>query len=465
MQPDNELLRQYAKTRSEEAFAELVKRHVHLVYSAALRQVNGDSHLAHDVAQSVFTDLGLKSQSLARRESLTGWLYTSTYFAANKMMRTESRRREREETFMRELAHEPAVDADWEKLRPILDAAMHDLKESEREAVLLRYFENRPYAEVGAKLGVNENTARMRVDRALEKLRGLLAKRAITTAAAVASVISANAIQVAPPALAVTLTHTSLAAVGAGTSFALFKFMTLTQIKMALSAIVVAGAATTIVLQHQTRQQLHNENDSLRGQIAQLETENEDASNRFAAADNSKSLSSGQLAELLKLRAEVTALRGQTNQLAQLRDENRQMREAFTKLAEERQHADEPQTEEQKFTQLEMNTAKQSVLGMILYASDHGEQFPTNFDQAASYFKASDIQSNLNRFEIVYQGSLSNLANPSRAIVVREIQPWPHNGTWLRTYGFADGHAQLFSSPTTNFDGYEQAHSPILVNQ
>src|SRR5436309_955782 len=100
MQPDNELLRQYGSAQSEDAFTELVKRHVNLVYSAALRQVGGDAHLAHDVAQSVFTDLARKATSLCRRESLTGWLYTSAHFAANKMVRTETRRRQREEQFM-----------------------------------------------------------------------------------------------------------------------------------------------------------------------------------------------------------------------------------------------------------------------------------------------------------------------------------------------------------------------------
>src|SRR5450631_3870126 len=96
MTPDPDLLRQFAQTNSEAAFAELVKRHVNLVYSAALRQVNGDAHSANDVAQMVFTDLARKADSLAHRESLTGWLYTSAHFAATKMVRGENRRRDRE---------------------------------------------------------------------------------------------------------------------------------------------------------------------------------------------------------------------------------------------------------------------------------------------------------------------------------------------------------------------------------
>src|ERR1700761_5685031 len=104
MTPDCELLREFARTNSEDAFAELVKRHVNLVYSAALRQVNGDAHLAQDVTQSVFSDLARKAAWLSRRQSLSGWLYTSAHFAAAKVIRAETRRRNREETFMREPA-------------------------------------------------------------------------------------------------------------------------------------------------------------------------------------------------------------------------------------------------------------------------------------------------------------------------------------------------------------------------
>jgi hypothetical protein len=120
MTPDSELLGRYARTRSEDAFAELVRRHVSLVYSAALRQVNGDAHLGQDVAQTVFTDLARKAGSLARRESLAGWLYTSAHYAAAKIARTEDRRRDREDKFMREPIHETAPGSDWEKIRPAL---------------------------------------------------------------------------------------------------------------------------------------------------------------------------------------------------------------------------------------------------------------------------------------------------------------------------------------------------------
>jgi RNA polymerase sigma factor (sigma-70 family) len=275
MTPDSELLSRYARTHSEDAFAELVGRHVNLVYSAALRQVNGDAHLAQDVAQTVFTDLARKAVSLSRRDSLTGWLYTSAHFAAAKIARTEDRRRDREEKFMREPIHETAPEADWEKLQPALDDAMHELKEADREAVLLRYFENRAFAEIGEKFGLNENTARMRVERALEKLRAIFAKRGITTATTLASVISANAVQLAPANLAATLASTSLAGAGTGTTFTLLKLMTATKLKLGISVLAIAGATTALVVQHQVQIKLREENQSLRQQMARLQTENE----------------------------------------------------------------------------------------------------------------------------------------------------------------------------------------------
>ncbi len=140
MTPDCELLRRYSEERSEEAFAELVQRHVDLVHSAALRQVNGDTHLAQDVAQMVFTELSRRAAILSRRAALTGWLYTCAHFCAAKAVRTERRRhaREQEVQAMHEQFHNPTADLNWEKVLPVLDRVMIELNESDREAILMR---------------------------------------------------------------------------------------------------------------------------------------------------------------------------------------------------------------------------------------------------------------------------------------------------------------------------------------
>jgi RNA polymerase sigma factor (sigma-70 family) len=207
---DTELLRQFARDGSEEAFAELVRRHVDLVYSAAFRQVFSDAQAAEDITQAVFTDLARKASGLGRLPALTGWLYASTRYEAMLHRRTEARRLARETAAHAMSEMLATAEPDWSHLQPVLDEAMHDLPEDDRLAVLLRYFEKRPLAEIGTRLGLSENTARMRVDRALDKLHAALKKRGITsTAAALGTLIGGNAIASVPTGLAEQVTRTA----------------------------------------------------------------------------------------------------------------------------------------------------------------------------------------------------------------------------------------------------------------
>ena len=241
----NELLHRYAVDGSEPAFTELVRQHIDLVYSAALRQVNGDASAAQDITQEVFTDLARKASKLAGHTSLTGWLYTSARFQAAKAQRAELRRqtRERSSLAMNEFLQRPDMPAAWLELRPVLDDVMHELNEADREAVLLRYFERKPMAEIGARLGLSENAARMRVDRALEKLRAKLSKRGITsTAAALAPMLTERAVGAAPATLVAKVSKSALdaAAVGGGLAFGLLKFAGPT-FKWLAGAAAIAG--------------------------------------------------------------------------------------------------------------------------------------------------------------------------------------------------------------------------------
>src|ERR1035437_185280 len=378
MMSDSELLARFARSRSEDAFAELVRRHVNLVYSAALRQVGGDGHLAQDVAQTVFSDLARKAPALARRATLTGWLYTSARFAAAKLVRAERRRLNREEEFMRE-PNDAAPEADWEQLRPVLDEVMHQLQETDREAILLRYFENRPFADIGARCGLNENAARMRVERALEKLRSLLARRGVTTVAALASVISAHAVQVVPASLAATLAATSLASAGTGT-LAFWSIMNMTKLKLGIGALVVASASTALIVQHQAREKLLLGNEALTQQIAQLKTDNETLSSLATQAKKPALLPSDQLSELLRLRGEVGMLRQQTNELSRLRQENRKL---MSQAAAQSESTNQVSAEDQ-FTlrQTHAVDAMSALLNAIKgYATNHNGQFPGTLDQ------------------------------------------------------------------------------------
>ncbi len=171
MDNDSELLRRYADERSEAAFTEVVERHVNLVYSAALREVGGDTASAEDLSQAVFTELARQAGKLRRHPALAGWLYTAVRRLAANWRRSQQHRAERElaaHTMMTEGPSPAATDALWQELRPVLDDAMHELRAADRTAVVLRFFEDRSLKQVGEALGVNENAARMRVDRKLQ---------------------------------------------------------------------------------------------------------------------------------------------------------------------------------------------------------------------------------------------------------------------------------------------------------
>src|SRR5687767_7919009 len=200
MTDDAELLRSYAEARDEAAFTEFVRRHLGLVYFAALRRSGGNSTLAEEVAQYVFTETARRATTLAGHGAVTGWLYTTTRNATVMAVRKERSRqkREQEASHMRELeSNEPALDRDT--LRPLIDEALDALPEREREAVLLRFFEGQPFAKVGSTLRISEDAARMRVERALEKLRGRLARRGLTsTDATLAAALAAHGVMALP---------------------------------------------------------------------------------------------------------------------------------------------------------------------------------------------------------------------------------------------------------------------------
>jgi RNA polymerase sigma factor (sigma-70 family) len=197
---DRELLGWYIDEHSQEAFSELVRRHINMVYATALRHVGGDTYLADDVAQKVFSDLARKAPSLRTRLMLAGWLYRGTRFAAAQAVRTERRRRahEQEAHAMNEL--DEVNQTSWDRLRPAIDDAMDGLSDADREVILLRYFEHRPLAEVGARFSVSPDAARMRVDRALAKLQKAFAKRGIDSTAAVLAAAFVSQSGVAAPA-------------------------------------------------------------------------------------------------------------------------------------------------------------------------------------------------------------------------------------------------------------------------
>ena len=202
MMDDMELLREYAGGGREEAFTTLVARHISMVHSVALRHVR-DPHQAEEITQAVFVILARKAGALPGRTILSGWLFHTARLTAANFVRTEIRRARREqEAYMQSRMRENQPNDPWGQMAPLLDEAIASLNETDRNAIVLRFMEGRDFKEVGAALGATEDSGRMRVNRALEKLRVFLARRGVALSAAViAGALSANAVQAAPPAL------------------------------------------------------------------------------------------------------------------------------------------------------------------------------------------------------------------------------------------------------------------------
>jgi len=251
MNNDSELLHRYVEDGDEGAFTTLVHRHIGLVYSSALRRVGQDSHLAEDLTQKVFCDLARKAPSLLNHPALAGWLFANTQFASAALVRTERRRKAREiqattmETILHAAGQETAIN--WDRLRPQLDDLLMELKTLDRDTVILRYFENRSFADIAAALGLTEDGARKRVERSVEKLRTQLSRRGVTSgASALAFALTAQAGTTVPPLLAAHVAGSALAdalAAGTGTSVLATLWGTITSGTTAVVATALAGAA------------------------------------------------------------------------------------------------------------------------------------------------------------------------------------------------------------------------------
>jgi RNA polymerase sigma factor (sigma-70 family) len=322
VETDLQLLARYARDNAEDAFAEIVGRHLDLVHSAALRQVRSP-HLAEEVAQSVFIDLARQARRIAPDTILTAWLYQVTRRSAIDVVRREASRRLREQ-IATEMNAMNATPADWRHIEPLLDEAMHALDEIDRTAVLLRYFENKSLREVGQTLGTSDDTAQKRVSRAVERLREFFAKRGITAAASgLIVLISANAVQAAPVGLALAI---STAATLAGTTLvssatatvAQGIAMTATQ-KFAIIATLTAAVGTGIYEGRQASrlrthvQNLEQQQSSLAARLAEITLDRDNAAAQLAMLHEENEHLKPNGRELLKLRGEVGLLRAQIN--------------------------------------------------------------------------------------------------------------------------------------------------------
>ncbi len=257
MTDDMALLREYASQNSDQAFATLVSRHINLVYSVALRQV-GDTHLAEEITQCVFIILARKASSLGSGTILSGWLCRTARYASANALKIQRRRQQREqEAHMQSVLNEPDSET-WTQIAPLLDNALEHLGEKDHNAIVLRFMEGKDFKQVGAVMGTGEDAAKVRVYRALEKLRKFFVKRGIvSTATIIAGIISANAVQAAPAGLATSISAVAvtkgLAASGSTLTLVkgALKLMAWAKAKVAIAtgaAVLLAGGTTVVVM-------------------------------------------------------------------------------------------------------------------------------------------------------------------------------------------------------------------------
>jgi RNA polymerase sigma factor (sigma-70 family) len=307
----NDLLTEYCNTGSEPAFRELVKRYIGLVYSSALRLLDGDAHLAEDVAQTVFIDLSRKARGLKKEVALGGWLHQRTFNVAAPLIRSNRRRQARERAAMENDAMQNTPNEQLAQFAPVLDEAINELSAEDRFAVLMRFFERQSFSSIGLALGITDDTAQKRVSRALEKLHVLLRKRGVTlTIPAVAAALAADSLTAAPVGLASTIAGGVLGGSISGgvLTSKLIHNIAMTKMKVSvIGAVVIVGGGAVLL-------QLNSTIGRLRSEIGQLRAQQQNVNHPVAPAFfNSTSASQPSVAQPSE--AEVLRLRGQIGRM------------------------------------------------------------------------------------------------------------------------------------------------------
>jgi RNA polymerase sigma factor (sigma-70 family) len=313
MTDDAELLTEYAQHRREAAFKELLERHVPLVYSTALRRVS-DPQSARDVVQLVFIELAQNPQAVREPRLLAAWLYRVTGRIASNLLRSEARRRNREQA-AGELNAAETTQESWRVLEPHLEAAVDSLRPCDQDLIVLRFFKRHSLRDVGEALSITEDAAQKRLSRALEQMRHFFDRRGITIGAtALAGTISAHAVQPAPAGLVLAIASGAATVGAVATLGSAAKFITMTALQKSLVALGLSLAVGIVVYQHRKHSDLLKESSLLREQVAAHGQSPSQPAASPDPADQARQL------ETARLRAEVQRLRSQiaasTNRVA-----------------------------------------------------------------------------------------------------------------------------------------------------
>jgi RNA polymerase sigma factor (sigma-70 family) len=471
MRNDEELLRRYAAHQAEGDFAELVHRHLDMVWGAA-RRITNDDHLASDVAQTVFVDLSHKANQISEEVVLAGWLYRAASFAASKVVRSNIARTAREQKLVEFSPRETEACSlpESDEFMPLLDEGLGQLPARDRDAVLLRFFDHKSFAELGIALGISEDAAQKRVSRALNKLKGFFQTRGAPGSVSVSMVLSAAASQLAPTNLAAAIISTATISTATTSGIAgvitSLKTQALTmKIKIAIPMIAATSMTVPLVVQQQTLNQLRGETASLRQEVETLpEIRKEHEKRRIAQ------LAIDELERLRKERPELTSLRAEAASLHGM--DLAEKRRLQSHLAEQRLNVEAARARTQYIQaemdaqQLREDTARAMMnLGLAarIWATDNEDTFPPSFQSMTNELNDGWLKGGLtlNDFEWVPHARPVSEMEPQLALY-REKQP-RHlpDGLWERSYTLCDGSVQTFQSGTKDFSKIEKEKGMI----
>lgn len=462
---DEELLRRYAEHGVEEAFAELVRRHCNLVWAAA-RRISGNPDTARDVAQVVFCDLARKARQIPAHTVLAGWLYRAACHTAAKHVRGEVRRTQREqitmETQIRENqpANEPEPTA--ADLQPLLDSALAELSDADRDAVVLRFLSGRSLAEVGQTLGTSEDAAQKRVSRALEKLRETFRRRGVgLTEGLLVAALASSATSLAPPTLAASVTALALA--GAGTS-GILSALALMKTKLLVGAVGGAVVAGVLLQQQLQVQDLRRENSRLQQQVAALPV---GPGPQSPTAPDDSAQREAERAELLRLRGEVARLRQASAANADQRAQAAEARAASAEAAAELVIAMEAA---RKHSRQVIDALKHVGLAAHVFSMDNQDRrLPTSFDEFRNEIELAEDGTfpggiGLDQFEFFPHERAISMGEPTLILFREKAARQLPDGTWERNYCLLDGSVQTLTNTDGDFSAFESGRKGTAAN-
>mgnify|MGYP001603615080 CR=1 FL=1 len=420
---DRDLLEDYRTRQSELAFAQLVERHLALVYSTALR-ITRQPALAEDVAQAVFITLARRAAQVRDAAALPGWLYRTTCHHAYNGLRAEKRRRDYETAAMQTTDLLQNAPAAWARLAPLLDEAMSQLNPADQDLVVSRFVEGRSLREIGAARGLSDDATQKRVHRAVEQLRELFAKNGVAIPAAVLTpAIVEHAVHPAPALLApkISVAAQSVATAGGGVAFfKLLLLMSQTKIKSAALALVgvlffsaIGWSIWANVAASRNASKSSSAYMSAIGAPGGMPGSMAGGSNSPNAAHAARSSSPGGPQESPSM---VYAVAGKIADKAAVTDH--------------------------------LNYGRNLAIAFLTYASKHDGETPPDIQTVSDTLDAS---ANNYSYQMTYHGLITNITKPAETVILQEA-PFPvSNSEWARSYVYADGHVELGTSSNSDF--------------